>query len=75
MERTLTIDDDVLEAAEKLAQRQRKSVDSVISELSRQALEARRVHTLRDDFPGLPARGVGPITLQFVNELRDGIGE
>ena len=76
MERTLTIDDDVLTAVEELAVEQRTSVDQVISDLSRKALASHPKHIVsNDDFPGLPAREVGPITLEFVNELRDGTSE
>ena len=38
MRTTLTIDDDVLEAARGLAERDRKTVGEVISELAREAM-------------------------------------
>lgn len=75
MERLLTIDDDVLTAVEELAQRQGTSVDHVISELSRKALASQAKERFsRDCIPTIPMRDPTPVTVEFVNELRDRLG-
>ncbi len=75
MERLLTIDDDVLTAAEELAGQQGTSVDRVISELSRKALASRpKERFSRADIPTIPLRDATPVTVEFVNELRDRFG-
>lgn len=72
MRTTLSIDDDVLNAARHLAARQHKSVGEVLSELARQAL--RREPTLgeRNGVPLLASQpGAKPVTPELVNQLRD----
>lgn len=74
MRTTLAIDDDVLAAAKHLAERDRKSVGEVISELARQGLgrSTRAGRALRNGIPLLPSRkGAAPVTLELVNQLRD----
>lgn len=73
MRTTLTIDDDILDAARELAARQNKSVGEVVSELARQALRptASESATPRG-VPLLPVRAdARPVTLEMVNRLRD----
>jgi hypothetical protein len=72
---TLIIDDDVLVAAKHLAERERKSVDEVISSLVRQELSHKQLpsRAMRNGIPLLARQaGVTPITLGLVNQLRDG---
>lgn len=75
MRTTLAIDDDVLVAAKALAERQRTSLGTVISDLARQALRRpTEVGTagLRNGIRLLPARpDAVPVTLDVVNQLRD----
>lgn len=73
MRTTLAIDDDVLEAARGLAERDRKSIGEVVSALARKGLapvtEAPRY---RNGIRLMPARpGTGVVTLELVNRLRD----
>ena len=67
----VTIDDDVVRAAEKLAQEQDRSVGEVISELARQALQAEREIVYRNGIPQLPCRPGVVVTMELVNALRD----
>jgi predicted DNA-binding ribbon-helix-helix protein len=73
MRTTLTIDDDVLQAAKELAARQGKSVGEVISALTREALRpAAQNISSRNGVPLLPIRSdATPVTLEIVNSLRD----
>ncbi len=74
MRTTLAIDDDVLAAAKHLAERERKSIDEVISALARQGLtrSTRNSRQVRNGALRLPARkGSAPVTLELVNQLRD----
>lgn len=74
MRTTLAIDDDVLAAAKHLAERDRKSVGEVISELARNGLarSARGARGERNGVPLLPSRRNGvPVTPELVNQLRD----
>lgn len=69
----VTIDEDVVRAAEKLAQQQGRDLGEVISDLARRSL--------RDDgdpivypegFPLLPISNPGAVvTIEHVNKLRD----
>jgi hypothetical protein len=71
---TLAIDDDVLAAAKHLAEREKKTVGEVISALARNGLTrgARNARGERNGIPLLPTRpGATPVTLEFVNQLRD----
>jgi hypothetical protein len=77
MRTTLTIDDDVLEAARDLASRQKKSIGEVISALTRQALRpAAKPAATPGGVPLLPLRAdAKPVTLEMVNRLRDELAE
>jgi len=70
---TLALDEDVLAAARAMANRERRSVGEIASELMRKGL-ARGVASLetRNGIPQLPRQHPFPvITLEFVNSLRD----
>ena len=71
MRTTLAIDDDVLDAAKKLADQQHRSVGEVISELARQALRRPAAGGERNGIPLLSPRGDTMVTLDIVNVLRD----
>jgi hypothetical protein len=73
MRTTLSIDDDVLNAAKGLAERQRLSVGEVISALARQALQPRSPPTPVRNGITLLAAGPNPspVNLELVNQLRD----
>lgn len=74
MRTTLAIDDDILAAAKHLAERDRKSLGEVISELARQGLArgTRAARTERNGVPLLPSRrGSTPVTPELVSQLRD----
>ena len=73
MRTTLSIDDDVLMAAKNLAERERRTIGEVLSDLARQALR-REPSTagMRNGIRLLPAKaGSSPVTLELVNQLRD----
>jgi len=74
MRTTLAIDDDILAAAEHLAEREGRTVGEVISSLARQAL-ARSATDARIDRNGIPLlpskKAASPVTLELVNQLRD----
>ena len=77
---TLDIDDDVLTAAKKLADRDHKTAGKLVSELMREALAARMEPEAaskpkRDiyGFKPIPAGGYA-VTNELVNELRDELG-
>lgn len=67
----VTIDDDVVRAAEKLAREQDRTVGEVISDLARRALPAESEIVYPEGFPLLPKRPGVVVTLDFVNALRD----
>ena len=73
MRTTLAIDDDVLLAAKAIADRDRRTVGEVLSELARQSLRRGEPPARnRLGLPLLPSRGKpGSITLEVVNRLRD----
>ncbi len=73
MRTTLTIDDDVLEAARDLAVSQNRSLGEVISALTREALRPRTAPSFTPSgVPHLPVRpDATPVTLDMVNRLRD----
>lgn len=74
MRTTLAIDDDVLASAKHLADRERKSLGEVISELARQGLNKTRATTRveRNGVPLLSTQQPGvPVTMELVNQLRD----
>jgi hypothetical protein len=77
MRMTLDIAEDVLRAAEHVAQREQKSVGEVISDLARCALangesvgQSEFARAVRD-LPGLPQGEAPSVTLKAVNSLRD----
>lgn len=73
MRTTLTIDDDILEAARSMARRQGKSVGDIVSELARRSLTA--TPPFRRSAHGIPLLPVtnpnAVVTLEHVNALRD----
>ena len=82
MRTTLDIDDDVLAAAKELARRERTTTGKLVSDVMREALQARshpapadrpqralRVH----GFDPIPAGGA-VVTDELVNELREEAG-
>ena len=81
MRTTLQLDDDVLAAARSIARTGKRSLGSVISDLTRQALlaaDSRQVDTRpidggqRSGLPLLPTKAPGVvIDLELVNQLRD----
>ena len=74
MQTMLTIDDDVLQAAEEIAVRKKTPVGKVISDLTRQALApAGPAYEIRNGIPVLVVRDPTPVTLELVNRLRDEI--
>jgi hypothetical protein len=73
MRTTLAIDDDVLGAAKKLADQQRRPLAAVISDLARQALHRPAKDGVRNGIPLLTPRSDTLVTLETVNALRDEI--
>ena len=82
MRTTLDLADDVLLAAKELAKRQKRTAGEVISELARIGL--RGPTALADEnklsepasFYGfVPITGGVPVTNEFINRLRDELGE
>ncbi|MGI8672101.1 MAG: CopG family transcriptional regulator [Luteitalea sp.] len=73
MRTTLDLDDDLMEAARELAAARGTTAGRVISDLVRQALEARPRTSSRNGVPLLPARPTGSRrpTMALVNQLRD----
>lgn len=74
MRTTLAIDDDVLLAAKHIAEVESRSLGGVISDLARRALTPtiQVSPPMRNGILLLPDRdGVVPVTLEFVNQLRD----
>jgi hypothetical protein len=73
MRTTLDLDEDLLEAAKELAAVRGTTAGRVISDLVRQALEARPRVATRNGVPLLPPRPSGSRrpTMTLVNQLRD----
>jgi hypothetical protein len=70
MRTTLTIDDDVLEAARALAERREQTLGAVVSDLMRQAIRPpERVLETRNGIPLLPVRGDAVVTPEQVKAL------
>ena len=73
MRTTLDIDEDVLAAARSLAAQRRDSIGKVISDLARQTLMKRPKVVTRSGVPLIPIKNDAlPVTMEMVNELRDG---
>lgn len=73
MRTTLEIDDDVMAAARSLAGQRHETIGKVVSDLARQALLRRPKVTSRSGVPLLPVKaGTKPVTMEMVNEWRDG---
>ena len=73
MRTTLDIDEDVLAAARSLAAQRRDSIGKVISDLARQTLMKRPKVVTRSGVPLIPIKKDAlPVTMEMVNELRDG---
>ena len=75
MRTTLDLDEDVLQAAKELAECRGTTAGRVLSDLARKALEPPAdMPRVRNGVPLLPRRPAGspPITMQTVNDLRDG---
>lgn len=71
MRTTLALDEDVIAAARAIAERDRRTIGAVASELMRKGLRGdERPLTMRNGIPMLPHRGV-VVTLDIVNALRD----
>jgi len=73
MRTTLAIDDDVLAAAKGLAEHQNKTIGEVISMLARKSLQAPLTSSIskRNGVPLLAVKDGTPVTMEFVNQLRD----
>lgn len=72
MRTTLAIDDDVLDAARAMAERQERSLGEVISDLARWSLAQQQPVVRRNGVPLIKKEPTGrTITPEFVNELRD----
>lgn len=73
MRTTLDIDDAVLAAARALASAANTSIGAALSTLARQGLAGSTTPKLENGIPVFtPAIGAPPITLDLVNEYRDG---
>jgi len=75
MRTTLDIDDDVLQAAKELAQRDGRTAGQVVSDLARRGLRTPNAAKpgrirLRSGVPVLPSRGE-IVTVEHVDRLRD----
>ena len=76
MRTTLSLDDDVLDAARALARQQGSTLGAVISDLARESLRSASSTTganrQRSGLPLLPIHDSGAVVdLQLVNQLRD----
>ena len=73
MQTTLSIDDDVLMAAKNLAERERRTIGEVLSDLARQALRCDPpAGGVRNGIRLLPVKAdAAPVTMERVNQLRD----
>lgn len=73
MRTTLSIDDDVLAAVRHLADRERRTVGEVLTDLARQSLNRPgRKMAVRNGVPLLASGRAGrTVSAELVNELRD----
>jgi hypothetical protein len=70
MRTTLTLDDDVLEAARKLSEARGIPIGAVVSELARRGLAPARRGVTRNGIRLFPVRrGAGAVTPETVKEL------
>lgn len=70
MKATLSIDEDVLRAAEEIARSEGRTTDEVVSELARTGLETRKVSD--EVIPTFPvSEDARPITLEMVKRALD----
>lgn len=70
MRTTLTLDDDILEAARTLSEKRGVSIGTVVSELARRGLAPAADATVRNGIHLFPVReGAGAATLEIVKEL------
>jgi hypothetical protein len=73
MRTTLTIDDDILQAARERADFERKTIGEVLSSLARKGLRPpQAIQTYRNGVPLLPMQpGAKSATLDLIKELMD----
>jgi hypothetical protein len=72
MRTTLTIDDDLLQAAKSMARMRSVSVGTVVSDLVRKTLESGCKIRMENGFPVFDVPpGSPPITLELVKSLED----
>jgi hypothetical protein len=72
MKMNLTIDDDLVELVERLAERQNRTTGEVVSDMLRISTERSPTGRTRNGIPILPTTpGSKPTTLEIVNALRD----
>jgi hypothetical protein len=75
MRTTLNIEDDVLQAAKELAQREGGTAGQILSKLARRGLTApsataKKTYLTRNGVPVLPSRGEA-VTLEHIRQLMD----
>ena len=72
MRTTVNIDEDVLVYVKQLAERANRSVGETLSELAREAIQARNPVSDEDDEMVIQRRpDEPPVTMELVNALRD----
>jgi hypothetical protein len=75
MRTTLTVDDDVLEAARQIAVRENKSLGEIVSELARRGLKAMPPAEPRRTRNGVPllvgGTDASPVTPELIKQLFD----
>ena len=74
MRTTLDIDEEVLLVAKEVAEQQGISIGKAFSQLAREALTRQEAIATRNGVPLFPRQpGAEVVTLEIVNELRDGL--
>jgi hypothetical protein len=71
MRTTLTIDDDVLDAAKAIADRKNRTVGEVLSQLARAALRPSAAHGVRNGIPLLPPGDGGKVVTPAIQACGD----
>jgi hypothetical protein len=72
MRTTLTIDDDILAAARAMAEREKRNVGAVLSDMARRSLTQTPVFKTRNGFPQLPVSKPGAVvTTELIKQLED----